>query len=303
MLGYFYTLVDGRTECKPAGGMGEQPTKDVMHRQSAGVLNPQPREVRKGTARARRGARDEDARRDHRHRDGDPMRRPPAGRSDQAVGRRCRRPLIQTVNGSGAAPVVPPPVLLPKSPTARTRFSGTQRGVGRVSPRSTRPLGHYAADAGRARPSRATASSSALSLKVTWTRSRQEDDHAHAPLSPDLKAGLVEWPSCEPARFRETSVARNPRPRRLIAGAVQVPELGPFHKNGGRYDVLRPRPTVEPQAPSIGRSRQTAKSQVVRIPRTQGRRTMTALDIDSVDPNHIQERALDTDIACVRQRK
>ena len=31
MLGYFYTLVDGRTECKPAGGMGEQPIKDVMH--------------------------------------------------------------------------------------------------------------------------------------------------------------------------------------------------------------------------------------------------------------------------------
>ena len=32
MLGYFYTLVDGRTECKPAGGAVQEPIKDVMHR-------------------------------------------------------------------------------------------------------------------------------------------------------------------------------------------------------------------------------------------------------------------------------
>ena len=31
MLGCFYTLVDGRTECKLAGGVSETPIKDVMH--------------------------------------------------------------------------------------------------------------------------------------------------------------------------------------------------------------------------------------------------------------------------------
>ena len=37
MLGCFYTLVDGRTEFKPAGGVVQEPIKDVMHRRMAGT--------------------------------------------------------------------------------------------------------------------------------------------------------------------------------------------------------------------------------------------------------------------------
>ena len=60
-----------------------------------------------------------------------------------------RRPLIQTVMGPAQRRSSHRPA--PEVPAARTRFSGTQRGVGRVSPQIHEPLGHYAADAGRAR--------------------------------------------------------------------------------------------------------------------------------------------------------
>lgn len=40
MLGSLYTLVDDRTECKPAGGAGWKLIKDVMHFQSGAALDP-----------------------------------------------------------------------------------------------------------------------------------------------------------------------------------------------------------------------------------------------------------------------
>ena len=49
MLGYLYTLVDGRTECKPAGGACERPIKDVMHRQKS-TVGPGRRRRRSGRA-------------------------------------------------------------------------------------------------------------------------------------------------------------------------------------------------------------------------------------------------------------
>ena len=39
MLGYFYTLVDGRTECKPAGGAAQKPTTGRGDRAAGAEVN------------------------------------------------------------------------------------------------------------------------------------------------------------------------------------------------------------------------------------------------------------------------
>ena len=64
MLGFFYTLVDGRTECKVAGGAFGKPIKDVMGCQSGGDTRPAARFARSaalvpvvGTIHSRTGAR------------------------------------------------------------------------------------------------------------------------------------------------------------------------------------------------------------------------------------------------------
>ena len=40
MLCFLYTLVDGRTECKPADAAAGKLIKDAMHRQTGGGLDP-----------------------------------------------------------------------------------------------------------------------------------------------------------------------------------------------------------------------------------------------------------------------
>ena len=46
MLGYFYTLVDDRTECKRAGGTSETPIKDVWGIHVTGVARRRARRAR-----------------------------------------------------------------------------------------------------------------------------------------------------------------------------------------------------------------------------------------------------------------